>query len=61
MSIEMIKSSDEESVEFSINGKHLTTVNHDEDGWVAMKKIENVIRKIAKEYGIDVQEIERDD
>lgn len=32
MSIEIIKSSDEESVEFSINGKHLTTVNHDEDG-----------------------------
>ena len=45
---------DDESIEFSLNGQHLITVNHDDDGWSGMERIEGVIEAMAKQLGIDI-------
>lgn len=59
MTIQIIKTTyDEENIEINLNGEYLCSLNHDEDGWSGMAKIEKIVREMAKRLNIEVEEIE---
>jgi hypothetical protein len=43
---------DDETVEVLVNGEHLITLTHDEDGWSGMGRIENMLEELAARLGI---------
>jgi hypothetical protein len=59
MTIEIIKYEGDDIIEILYNGKHLVNLDHDTDGWSGMEKVEIVVRKLAKEYNIEIIETEK--
>lgn len=47
---------DDEVLEVHLDGQHVVTANHDEDGWSGMRKVEETIKEIAKIIGARVEE-----
>lgn len=53
-----VKQLDDEHVEYSLNGVHLITANHEDDGWAGMERIGLLVNGIAASFGATVQEVE---
>ena len=54
-----IKQIDDEQIEVLVDGKHIGSANHDEDGSVGMAKVEEIAKAIAKAVGADFEIIYR--
>ncbi len=50
-----LKSPNDETVHLFVDGKHLATATHDEDGWAGMNMLENVAKLLARELGANFE------
>lgn len=50
----IIKSVDEETLEFYVDDKQVGFANHDEHGWSGMDATKSLVRNMAKALGIKV-------
>lgn len=42
----------DETTEVRVNGTHVTTLTHDEDGWQGMRRVETVLEETARILGV---------
>lgn len=49
---------DDEHIKFALNGEIFAYLDHDEDGWAGMSKMENTLKTLANKLDIKVEEIE---
>lgn len=45
----------DEEVSYKLNGTHLLTANHDDDGWSGMERVNSMMMAVAKEIGAEVE------
>lgn len=53
---EIQTSGDEESIAIFCNGKHIATLNHDDDGWAGMARAKEMTRGLAAAFGKTARE-----
>lgn len=44
----------EESLSIECDGKHITSLNHDDDGWAGMEAGVSIIKKVAEITGAEL-------
>ena len=48
----IIREVNDETWEVHLNGEHITTLTHDEDGWAGIDRVELVLENVARILGL---------
>jgi hypothetical protein len=57
----VIRHDGDESLSIELNGDHLISLNHDDDGWQGIEKACNLVNLIAEKIGAEVEHEEREE